>query len=106
MEHGELFSKFQSLHQKIIFFIVGLVIIAIDIFLFAGHLIVVVNGKLVLPNARSFEICDFDVTDKDLENLKYLSNLESLDLLTPQITDISFVSEMKDLNFFRLSLET
>lgn len=87
--------------KKIIFFIVGLVIIAIGIFLFASHLIVVVNGELVLSNVRSFEIHRSDVTNKDLENLKYLTKLEHLWLYyTPQITDISFVSEMKDLKSF------
>lgn len=86
--------------KKIIFPIVGLVIIAIGIFLFASHQIVVVNGKLVLSNARSYENHRSDVTDKDLENLKYLTNLEDLWLFAPQITDISFVSEMKDLKSF------
>ncbi len=86
--------------KKIIFFIVGLAIIAIGIFLFAGHLIVVVNGELVLSNARSYENHDSNVTDKDLENLKYLSNLERLWLFAPQIKSISFVSGMKDLKSF------
>lgn len=87
--------------KKLPFFIVGLVIIAIGIFLFAGHLIVVVNGELVLSNARSYENHRSDATDKDLENLKYLTKLEHLWLHhTPQITDISFVSEMKDLKSF------
>lgn len=100
MEHGEPFRKFQPFHKKLPFFIVGLAIIAIGIFLFAGHLIVVVNGELVLSNARSYENDDSNVTEKDLENLKYLSNLEHLWLLTSQITDISFVSGMKDLKSF------
>ncbi len=86
--------------KKITSFIVFLVIIAIGIFLFAGHRIVAVNGKLELSNARSYENHDSNVTDKDLENLKYLSNLERLWLYAPQITDISFVSEMKDLKSF------
>ena len=74
--------------KKIIFPIVGLLIIAIGIFLFAGHLIVVVNGELVLSNARSYENRNSDVTDKDLENLKYLTKLENLSLFGPEITDI------------------
>ncbi len=88
--------------KKLPFFIVGLAIIAIGIFLFAGHLIVVVNGELVLSNARSYENPNSNVTDKDLENLKYLTKLEHLSLFAPQITDISFVSEMKDLKFFSI----
>jgi len=92
--------KSNRYNKKIIFPIVGLVIIAIGIFLFAGHLIVVVNGELVLSNARSYENHDSNVTDKDLENLKYLSNLERLWLFAPQITNISFVSGMKDLKSF------
>lgn len=87
--------------KKLPFFIVGLAIIAIGIFLFAGHLIVVVNGELVLSNARSYENHCWDATNEDLENLKYLTKLEHLWLHhTPQITDISFVSEMKDLKSF------
>ncbi len=86
--------------KKLPFFIVGLAIIAIGIFLFAGHLIVVVNGELVLSNARSYENRNSNVTDKDLENLKYLTKLEHLSLFGPEITDISFVSGMKDLKFF------
>lgn len=86
--------------KKLPFFIVGLAIIAIGIFLFAGHLIVVINGELVLSNARFYENHDSNVTDKDLKNLKYLFNLERLWLFTPRITDISFVSEMKDLKSF------
>ncbi|MBD5112405.1 MAG: leucine-rich repeat domain-containing protein [Ruminococcaceae bacterium] len=87
--------------KKLPFFIVGLAIIAIGIFLFAGHLIVVVNEGFVLSNARSYENHRLDATDKDLENLKYLTKLEHLWLhYTPQITDISFVSEMKDLKSF------
>lgn len=92
--------NFNRYTKKIIFPIVGLVIIAIGIFLFAGHLIVVVNGELVLSNARSYENHRGDVTDKDLENLKYLTKLEHLSLFGPEITDISFVSGMKDLKFF------
>lgn len=86
--------------KKIISPIVGLVIIAIGIFLFAGHLIVEVNGKLVLSNARSYENRRGNVTDKDLENLKYLTKLEHLSLFGPEITDISFISGMKDLKIF------
>lgn len=86
--------------KKLPFFIVGLAIIALGIFLFAGHLIVVVNGELVLSNARSYENRLGSVTDKDLENLKYLTKLEDLSLFGPEITDISFVSGMKDLKFF------
>jgi len=86
--------------KKIIFPIVGLVIIAIGIFLFVGHRIVMVNGKLVLSNARSYENRNSNVTDKDLENLKYLTKLEHLSLFGPEITDISFVTGMKDLKFF------
>ncbi len=86
--------------KKLPFFIVGLAIIAIGIFLFAGHRIVVVNGELVLSNARSYENHNSNVTDKDLENLKYLTKLEHLSLFGPEITDISFVSGMKDLKFF------
>lgn len=100
MEHGESFRKFQAFHKKIPFFIVGLAIIAIGIFLFAGHRIVAINGEFVLSNARSYENHDSNVTDKDLENLKYLTKLEHLSLFAPQITNISFVSEMKDLKSF------
>ncbi len=93
--------KTNSYTKKIIFFIAGLVIIAIGIFLFADHLIVVVNGELVLSNVRSYENHRWDATNEDLENLKYLTSLEHLWLHhTPQITDISFVSEMKDLKSF------
>ncbi len=86
--------------KKLPFFIVGLAIIAIGIFLFVGHWIVVVNGELVLSNARSYENPNSNATDKDLENLKYLTKLEHLSLFGPEITDISFVSGMKDLKFF------
>ena len=87
--------------KKLPFFIVGLAIIAIGIFLFAGHRIVAVNGGFVLSNARSYENHRSNATDKDLENLKYLTKLEHLWLHhTPQITDISFVREMKDLKSF------
>lgn len=89
--------------KKLPFFIVGLAIIAIGIFLFAGHLIVVVNGELVLSNVRSYENHRGNVTDKDLENLKYLTRLESLWLFAPQITDVSFVSGMKELKFFSVT---
>lgn len=54
----------------------------------------------MLSNARSYENHNSNVTDKNLENLKYLSNLEHLWLFAPQITDIGFVSEMKDLKSF------
>lgn len=87
--------------KKIPFFIVGFAIIAIGIFLFVGHQIVVVNGEFVLSNVRSYENHHSDATDEDLQNLKYLTNLEHLWLHhTPQITDISFVSEMKNLKSF------
>jgi len=94
--------NFKPFTKKLPFFIVGLAIIAIGIFLFAGHLIVVVNGELVLSNAHSYDNHNSNVTDKDLENLKYLTKLEHLSLFAPQITDISFVSEMKDLKFFSI----
>ena len=92
--------NFKHFIRKLPFFVVGLTIIAIGIFLFASHRIVVINGELVLSNARSYENHDSNATDKDLENLKYLSNLERLWLFAPQITDISFVSGMTDLKSF------
>ncbi len=102
MEHRESFHKFQSL-KKIISILVGLIITVTIIILFACHLIVVVNGQLVLSNTHFLEIHHSDVTNKDLENLKYLTKLEHLWIYyTPQITDISFVSEMKDLKSFSI----
>lgn len=99
MESYSVNSKYFT--KKIPFFIVGLAVIAIGIFLFASHLIVVVSGELVLSNVRSYENHRWDATNEDLENLKYLTSLEHLWLHhTPQITDISFVSEMKDLKSF------
>lgn len=98
MEGHSVISK--HLTKKLPFFIVALAIIAIGIFLLASHQIVSVNGKLVLSNVRSYENHQSDVTDNDLENLKYLTKLEKLWLFAPQITDISFVNEMKDLKSF------
>ena len=98
MEHGESFHV-----KKFISILVGLIITVTIIILFAFHLIVVVNGQLVLSNTHFLEINHSDVTNKDLENLKYLTELEHLGMYyTPQITDISFVSEMKDLKSFSI----
>ena len=74
--------------------------IGIGIILVLSHRIVAVNGNLKMSNAKYCKIDGTEVTDKDLKNLKYMTKLQRLELLTPKITDISFVSEMKDLRSF------
>ena len=85
---------------KKLFLIILVITIGIGIILVLSHRIVAVNGNLKMSNAKYCKIDGTEVTDKDLKNLKYMTKLQRLELLTPKITDISFVSEMKDLRSF------
>ena len=91
--------------QKKVLFTSFVIIVVIGVILVFGHFVVRVNGKLMLANKSSLEISGSKVTDNDLKNLKYLTHLQELYLIaTFNITDISFINEMKELK--TLSIES
>jgi serine/threonine protein kinase len=58
---------------------------------------VIINGDQYDTQAKSLNLADKIFSDTDLGNLRYFSNLESLDISYSEITDISFLSDLKKL---------
>lgn len=90
----------KSKKSWLLYFLVVVLIAAISYCTIVNHLFVIINGNIVFSTVKSYSISGSDVSDNDLLDLKYLKNIEDLFIFAPEITNIEFVGEMKELNYF------